>query len=279
MSKGLFLSLVFHGVIVILLISGVRLNFDNKVNTDYAMVVDVVNISELTNVKVKKTDLKNDVSTQTKKAPKSAEKEQPKQESAKENPKEVKEKDDSEKIPDKNKKKPLKKEEVKEEKPKKTEPKKEEKTKKDDDFEKSILKSLEEEQKKKDDSKVDKQFKELADALKGDTNKQFNENLPMSMSEIDALKSQITKNWNTSAFNGAASKGMQVVVEIQLDIEGNVLMVKPQLASNSSPYYQAFVDSAVRAVKVSSPLKNLNKEKFSTWKDIEFRFDSSGMIY
>ncbi len=277
MQRGLTLSIIFHFVLGLLVIYEMPALFHREIQTDYAMVVDVINISELTNVKVKTTDKKNDVSTQTKKAPKSQEVKQDAQEKVKE--KVAKAEDDSEKIPVK-KETPKKQEvnqEKKLEKQKKEEPKKKKKT---DDFEKSILKSLEEESKKADNKKVDKEFKDLEDALKGDTNKEFNENIPMSMSEIDAIKSQINKVWNTSSFSGANSKGMEVYVIIILDMDGKVISAQPKgLASNSSTYYQAFVDSALRAVRAASPLKNLDKEKFGSWKEIEFRFDSSGMIY
>ncbi len=240
------------------------------------MVVDVVNVSELTNVNVKTTDKKNDESTQTKKAPKSQDLKQEAQDHSKE--KVAKADDDAEKIPVKKEtqKKEITNQEKKLEKNKKEDTKKKKKT---DDFEKSILKSLEEESKKKENKKIDKEFKDFAEAIKGETNKEFNSNIPMSISEIDMIKSQITKNWNTTSFSGANSLGMEVIVIIVLDMEANVISAQPKLTPNSSPYYQAFVDSAVRAVKVSSPLKNLDKEKFASWKEIEFRFDSSGMIY
>ncbi len=277
MQRGFTLSIIFHLILGVLIIYELPALFHKEIQTDYAMVVDVVNISELTNVKVKTTDKKNDESTQTKKAPKSQDVKQDAQEKSKE--KIAKADDDSEKIPVK-KETPKKQEvnqEKKLEKEKKDDPKKKKKT---DDFEKSILKSLDEESKKKENKKVDKEFKDLADALKGDTNKEYNDNIPMSMSEIDAIKSQITKTWNTSSFSGANSKGMEIVVMIILDMEGNVLSVQPKTSiANSSPYFQAFTDSALRAVRAASPLKNLDKEKFGSWKEIEFRFDSSGMIY
>lgn len=271
MQLGLFFSILFHMVLIAVLFFGLpKLSKPVKIE-DYAMVIDVVKASELTNIKVRTIERKDLEDTQTKKAPKSqaSQKDEAVTPPKKEETKKVEE---AEKIP-------TKKEEKKVEQPKSKPAEKTTPKKKDEEFEKSILKSLEEESKKKTDSKIDKSFKELEDALKGDTNKQFNENLPLSLSEIDMIKSQITRNWNTSSFSGAASKGMQVTVIINVDIDGNVLSALPELERNDSPYYRAFVDSAVRAVKMSSPLKNLDKEKFNQWKSIEFTFDSSGMIY
>lgn len=277
MQLGLFFSFLLHLVLITALFFGLPKLSKPKPIEEYAMVIDVVKASELTNIKIKTVEHKDLDETQTRKAPKS-------QQSQKEEAPQPSKKEDAKKITEEAEKIPLKKEEPKKKEEKKTEPTKKpvekpDKKKKDDEFEKAILKSLEEEAKKKSEAKIDKSFKEMEDALKGDTNKQFNENLPLSLSEIDALKSQITRNWSTTSFSGAASQGMQVIVIIHLDIEGNVLSAAPELERNDSPYYRAFVDSAVRAVKMSSPLKNLDKEKFQQWKEVEFRFDSAGMIY
>lgn len=289
MRMGLYLSIALHTVVILLLLVGLPFLSFKDINTDYAYVVDVVPVSELTNVKVKTSNKKDEAEQQTKKAPKAAAEQQKEQEQSKS--KEVQKKateteKPAEKIPDKNVKEEKKKEELKKDEKKqdnvkaKDDPKKDDKAKKkNDSFEKSILKSLDAESKKADNKKVEKDFKDLTDALKGDTNKDYNPNLPMSISEIDAIKSQIVKAWNTTSFSGANDKGMQVIINIELDMDGNVIRVTPQKMSSSSPYYQVFVESAIRAVKKASPLQNLTKEKYHSWKEIEFRFDSAGMIF
>jgi outer membrane biosynthesis protein TonB len=242
------------------------------VNTDYAIVAEVVPISELTNIKVRSADKVASEEKESKKAPKAIEENSSKPE-PKAEPK-VKELDNAEKIPDKNikDKKDLKPEAKKE-------AKKQDKKKRDDDFAKTILKSLEQESKKSNTKQQDKDSKSSEKAIKGDTNKEYNANLPMSISEIDGIKSQIINKWNTSTFSGSTEKAMQVIVKIELDMDGNVISARPILENNPSPYYRAFTESAVRAVKAASPIQNLSKDKYHTWKEIEFRFDSSGMIY
>lgn len=289
MRTGLYLSIALHTVAILLLLLGLPFLSFKDINTDYAYVVDVVPVSELTNVKVKASNRKDNTEQQTNKAPKASAEQQKEEEKSntKESSKKATETEKpAEKIPDKNVKEEKKKEEPKKDEKKpdkakaKDEPKKDEKPKKkDDSFEKSILKSLDSDAKKTDNKKVEKDFKDLADALKGDTNKDYNPNLPMSISEIDAIKSQIVKAWNTTSFSGANDKGMQVIINIELDMDGNVIKVTPQKMSNNSPYYQVFVESAIRAVKKASPLQNLTKEKYHSWKEIEFRFDSAGMIF
>jgi outer membrane biosynthesis protein TonB len=270
MSNGFYYSLLLHTCILLMMFVGIPM-VHHDVNTDYAIVAEVVPVSELTNIKVRSATKIAKEEKSTNKAAKAVE-----EKSQQDKKSEAKSVEDAESIPDKDskdKKKTDKKDVKKEE-------KKDDKKKKDDNFEKSILKSLEADSSKKTDKKLDKEFTELEKALKGDTNKEYNSNAPMSMSEIDSIKAQITSKWNTAAFSGSSEMGMQAVVKIELDMDGNVLSAKPiGLGSNQSQYYRSFVESAVRAVRAASPLQHLTKEKFHSWKEIEFRFDSSGMIY
>lgn len=278
MNNGFTFSLVLHACIMLLLIFGVPvLTIRDDAIFDYAVTTEIVTVSELTNLKVKTTESKAKEESQTKKAPKAVETESVKTDEAKVI--EDNKAEEAEKIPDKTKKKEDKKQDKKDSKKNQREDKKNKK--KEDDFAKSILKSLESDKKNKsDDKKIEKEFKELEDAVKGETNKDFNPNVPMSISEIDAIKSQVARHWNTTSFSGAPeAKNMQVVLYIQLDLEANVISVVPKNGLNGSPFYRAFVESAVRAVKAASPLQNLPKDKYNMWKEIEFRFDASGMIY
>lgn len=279
MNLGLIFSLILHGCVLIFILFGMPNMFMSKKEMiqDYAVVIEVVKVSDITNVNVKKST-KSETSKTDKEAPKSAKMPESTEVEKKVDDKVAEQKvDDAEAI--KKVKEVKKKEEKKPEKKivKKVDDKKNKD--KDVDFAKNILKSIEEDKKKKEDKKVDKNFSELADSLKGDTNKEYNENLPMTISEIDAIKSQITRNWNTTAFSGADSKGMAVTVNIEVDMDGNVIRIVPNKEFNSSQYYNSFIESAVRAIKQSSPLKELDKNKYHSWKEIEFRFDSEGMIY
>ncbi len=273
MRMGLYCSLLLHLIIATIMFLGFPL-IASEMNPDYAIIAEVVPVSELTNVKVKSSDKIAEQEKESKKIPRTAEAPKPEERKASKE-KEVKQ-PDAEKVPDKNVKDKKDKKDTK-----KPDEKKEdtEKKKTTDDFAKSILKTLEQDSKKNIDAKADKDFKDLEKALKGETSKEYNPNLPMTISEVDGIKSQIISKWNTASFSGAAEKGMQVIVKIELDMDGKVITAMPIADNNSSPYYRAFVESAVRAVKMASPIQNLSKEKYHTWKDIEFRFDSSGMIY
>jgi hypothetical protein len=166
--------------------------------------------------------------------------------------------------------------------PIKTQPKQEKKKplKKSDPFaDASFLKTLEEVSKKSAQQEAEeKELRETLSDLEADSTLPFNSDIPISVTEMDAIRSQIQQVWNTSSFSGAESAVMQVKVEIALDTEGNVLSVRPMLQRSQSPQYKAFVDSAVRSVRIASPLKDLPPEKHNSWKLIELAFDSSGLI-
>lgn len=280
MPFGIIASLILHTILIAFFIFGMPKFIKLKNYDDTTVVVDVVDISEITNVKIKQAAKKKYKNITKSEAPKSQQLEQkskePPKDQKKAEQKKTKKIQDAEIIPDKSK--PKKK--IKQaEKPKNKTDKPSKKKVKDQSFEKSILKSVEEVQKKEAEKKIDKDFADLTDALKGKTDKDYNSNIPMSISEIDAIKSQITRNWNTTAFGGSNSMGMQVKVIIELDMQGNVTRINPKRQHNSSPYYASFVESALRAIKMTSPLTNLNPDKYSQWKIIEFNFDSEGMIY
>lgn len=287
----LLLSLVFHLVVALLCLVGLPSFLQREIKTDYVMIAEVVTTADLTNVLIKAAQApKKPIETQ--KPQKSIREEIIEEKKGEEHKAEIIEKDPHrmaenialKKKEEKPQPKPAKKKA--EQKAKKAETKKPSK-KKDDSFEKMIIASLEEANKKKEekpdkkDKKIEKDFlKEMENALTGETNKEFNSNLPITMSEVDAIRNQISRNWNTTAFAGSAdAKGMKVTIRIELDIEGNVVDKKPIKQNNSSPYYKVFVESALRAIEISNPLQNLSKEKFVSWKEIEFDFDASGMIY
>lgn len=279
--QGLASSLILHLFIMGLFVFGMPKFSKYKDHEDTTVVLDIVDVSEITNVKIKQAASKKNKNITKSEAPKSqsvekkVKKEVEKPIKKAEEPKNKKVQD-AEIIPDKKKKQA--KESAVKKKVAHSEDAKRKKVK-DDAFEKSILKSVEEVKSVKEKEKLDKDFADLSDALKGQSSKEYNSNIPMSISEIDAIKSQITRNWNTTAFAGADSRGMYVKVVIELDMQGNVTRLTPRKESSSSPYYAAFVDSALRAIKLASPLKKLNPEKYNQWRKIEFNFDSEGMVY
>jgi len=221
-----------------------------------------------------------------------------------EKPKDEKVVEDKEKIPTKEiKKEPEKKKEIKKEDKKPIEkkiekkqenkkkdpekPKKEKKKEPDDNLANSVLKSLKEGGKKS--SKNNKQKQQslndiMENAIKGDTTSDFDNESELSMSEIAAIRSQISQAWRVTSFSGGKdNKNLQVIVKIQVDENGEVKDIKIKNKTTPSgadgKVYNAFIDSVMRAIKTASPLQHLPKEKYDTWNEMELIFDSSGMIY
>jgi outer membrane biosynthesis protein TonB len=165
-------------------------------------------------------------------------------------------------------------------------PKKDKKQDPDEELANSVLKSLKEGGKKS--SKNNKKQQSLDDimenAIKGDTTSDFDSESELSMSEIAAIRSQISQAWRVTSFSGGKdNKNLRVTMKIQVDENGEVkdIKVKSKTIPNGADgsVYNAFVDSVVRAIKAASPLQHLPKEKYNSWSEMELIFDSSGMIY
>ena len=120
---------------------------------------------------------------------------------------------------------------------------------------------------------LNKKFEELESLIEAESVDQFNHELQLSMTEIDSIRSQIIRSWNQIAFLGR-DDNMSVTLLLNMDKSGNVINIQTVLENNSNPLYGAFVDSAIRAVKMASPIKNLPLNKFQSWKEIEMPFST-----
>ncbi len=99
----------------------------------------------------------------------------------------------------------------------------------------------------------------------------------MTMSEIDALRSQMEKCWNVPV--GAPDPAALVLrVKVFLNEDGTVAS-PPQLLDQGrlgDPYFRAAADSAIRAVHICGPYQ-LPPEKYATWNEITITFDPREM--
>jgi hypothetical protein len=99
----------------------------------------------------------------------------------------------------------------------------------------------------------------------------------MTMSEIDALRSQMEKCWNVPV--GAPDPASLVLrVKVFLNEDGTVAS-PPQLIDQGrlgDPYFRAAADSAIRAVHMCGPYQ-LPPEKYATWNEITITFDPREM--
>jgi len=165
--------------------------------------------------------------------------------------------------------------EKKEEKPPESKPKEKPKPKEDDLA--AVLKAVKDTAQKEKDEEKKKE-----DSTSKTHSNQYNPGLPMSLSEIDAVRSQIAKCWNVAA-GAKDAQNLVVVLRLQLAPDGS--LIKVELASesksryDSDSFFRAAADSARRAVQECSPLKNLPPEKYATWRDMEMTFDPKEMLF
>ncbi len=102
----------------------------------------------------------------------------------------------------------------------------------------------------------------------------------LTMSELDALRQQLSKCWSIQA---GARYAEDLVVDVRLTVspDRHVLSatVVDQWRYNQDSYFRAAADSAIRAV--NSPQCEtlvLNPDKYDTWKDMIVTFDPREML-
>lgn len=170
--------------------------------------------------------------------------------------------------------KPEKKEEKKVEKP---EDKKDDKKKTKDDNLDAILKAVKDtaQKEKKDKSKETESSKSKSFSTK------FDPSMQLSMSEKDAIMSQIAKCWSVPA---GAKDAQNLVVVVMAEFNADGSYIKVELADESKSrysrdsFFRAAADSAIRAVKQCSPLKGLPPERYHGWSQLELHFDPKYML-
>lgn len=102
----------------------------------------------------------------------------------------------------------------------------------------------------------------------------------MSMSEMDALRSQLAECW--AIIPGAReAENLYVDIEVTVAADKHVVdaRVTDQLRYNSDSFFRAAADSALRALRSPdcTPLK-LPDGKYDQWKNMTVRFDPKDMF-
>jgi outer membrane biosynthesis protein TonB len=92
----------------------------------------------------------------------------------------------------------------------------------------------------------------------------------LSASEIDALRAQIRRCWNVPAGTSDA-QDLRVEFNVKLKLDGSLAAEPVLLVRGSSPYFQVFAESAMRAVQRCQPY-TLPAAKYEVWKDIDLSF-------
>ncbi len=98
---------------------------------------------------------------------------------------------------------------------------------------------------------------------------------PLSLSVLDAIRRQVEENWSLPA---GAREARELMVEIHIVLlpDGTVRAVeivdKARLGRPGEEFFRSMAESAVRAVRRSSPIRDLPPEKYEQWREITFRF-------
>lgn len=103
--------------------------------------------------------------------------------------------------------------------------------------------------------------------------------LPMTISEIDAVKQQIWPCWNP---NIGAPNAEDLVVEIRVLLNQDGSLQRALVANGGSlsrnSYLRDAEERALRAVKRCTPLQRLPPKKYSVWRDMTLVFDPSEIL-
>jgi hypothetical protein len=263
-TVGLKYSGGVHIALLLLMIFGLPSWFSRDIPQPTVMSVEILPISEISNVKPSEK-MPEEKKDKPKEEQATAKKETQESSTPKEEPK-----PDSVPLP--------KDEKIKEKEKPKEKPKDEKPKKKEEDLD-SILKSVQDMAKKeKSEKPTEKEVTPTNDTKSKSQN--YDPTIPLSMSEKDAIRSQFIRCWNVPA-GAKDAQNLVVVLRIALEKDGSVIEVKlarDQGRYGGDSFFRAAADSAIRAVKMCSPLKNLSADKYGAWSDMELTFDPKEML-
>jgi len=98
----------------------------------------------------------------------------------------------------------------------------------------------------------------------------------MTLSELDALRSQIQRCWNPPV---GATDGDAIIVKIHMELnpDGSVVGQPEVVNSSAAPFFRAAADSARRAILRCQPYQ-LPAAKYDTWREVTVNFDPREMF-
>lgn len=265
-SRSFTLSVICHLVLLLVAAFGLPAILPESAEpVPLVMTVEVLPISAMTNIKPSEKPI---TKKKVAKAPvvKNPEPPKPKPVEKAEPPKPKPEEKVEEKPFDPNEGAEKKKPEVKKE-PEKPAPEK-----KEDELQK-LLNDLANEAKE---SKPDAPNDTPTEENKTRSDAPYDDSLPLSISEQDAIRNQFIPCWSPP-MGAKDAAGLIVILKAQYKQDATLIDVKlrPDLQGRytSDPYFKAAADAAIRAVHRCSPLKTLDASKYGSWKDMELTFD------
>lgn len=296
MRRNVVLSVLLHVVIIAVAYFGIPNWRDTPELVDVPMTVEIVTVSDKTNLPTKPKESKPVEKQEPKPAPKPPAPPPAPQGSVQEPPKPEpvpEAKDDAVAILDKpaDKPKPEEKPKPKEE-PKKTDSPKRapaplppKKPKAPDDFA-SVLKTLEDlktapkTEEKTDAKTAEPDFTQMMENALESDKQRIDVGPELTISEIDLVRQQIQRCWNLPA-GAKDAHTMQISIRIAMNPDGTVqtarILEDPRMYGDT--FYRTMAESALRAVlnPACQPFK-LPPDKYARWKDLKLNFDPREMF-
>ncbi len=141
----------------------------------------------------------------------------------------------------------------------------------------SMLKDLRNEQS----NMVQNEAKEEVAEVDNKSSDEIDENIVLSISEIDMLRQQLSSCWNAPA-GAVIEPGMVVSISAKvlqnMKVSSNSVRIVDTNIAKTNPFYGPITDSAMRTLlnPECTPLK-LPKDKYNLWKNLTITFDYSIM--
>ncbi len=141
----------------------------------------------------------------------------------------------------------------------------------------SMLKDLRNEQT----NMVQNEAKEEIEEVDNKSEDDINDNIILSISEIDMLRQQLSSCWNAPA-GAIIERGMQVTISAKvlqnMKVSPNSVRIVDTNIAKTNTFYGPITDSAMRTLlnPECTPLK-LPKDKYNLWKNLTITFDYSIM--
>ena len=141
----------------------------------------------------------------------------------------------------------------------------------------SMLKDLRNEKTNTVQNEVKEEVEEVDNKSTDDTD----DNVMLSISEIDMLRQQLSSCWNAPA-GAVIERGDKVTISAKvlqnMKVSPNSIRIVDTNIAKSNPFYGPITDSAMRTLlnPECTPLK-LPKDKYNLWKNLTITFDYSIM--
>ena len=141
----------------------------------------------------------------------------------------------------------------------------------------SMLKDLRNEQT----NIIENAVKEEVEEVDNKSTDEKDDNIILSISEIDMLRQQLSSCWNAPA-GAVIERGMQVTISAKvlqnMKVSSNSVRIVDTNIAKTNPFYGPITDSAMRTLlnPECTPLK-LPKDKYNLWKNLTITFDYSIM--